>query len=263
MFSNRLLQPVLALAFAVTCLLGSTPSSPAGDWSKIRIGTEGSYAPFNYIDSAGQLRGLDIDIVRALCAKMAATCEFITMQQEALILALQENRVDAVATSLSITEKRKKIMDFTDKYYTNYRRFISCAGRLVENTSPEGLKGHTVGTQGGTASDDYLEAFYKNADLRLYKSMDEAYQDLAAGRLDAVLVSEAASYAFMQTEAGKNCKFVGERVANEKLFGSGVGIALRKTDTDLRDKLNAALKQILADGTYEAITKKYFPFPIY
>ncbi len=154
-------------------------------------------------------------------------------------------------------------MDFTDRYYTNYRRFISCAGRLVEDTSPEALKGHAVGTQGGTASDDYLEAFYKSADLRLYKSMDEAYQDLAAGRLDAVLVSEAASYAFMQTEAGKNCKFVGERVVNPKLFGSGVGIALRKTDADLRDKLNAALKQILADGTYETITKKYFPFSIY
>jgi len=62
---------------------------------------------------------------------------------------------------------------------------------------------------------------------------------------------------------GKDCKFVGERAVNPKIFGTGVGIALRKTDPDLRDKLNAALKQILADGTYEAINKKYFPFSIY
>jgi lysine-arginine-ornithine-binding protein len=263
MLSFRLFRPVLAVAFAVAWLIGSTAPSPAGDWSKIRIGTEGAYAPFNYFDSAGQLRGLDIDIVQALCARIGATCEFIAMQQEGLILALQDHRVDAVATGLSITEKRKKIMDFTDKYYTNYRHFISCPGRLVEDVSPDGLKGHTIGTQGGTASDDYLEAFYKSADRRLYKSMDEAYQDLGAGRLDAVLAGEATSYAFMQTAAGKTCRFVGDRMLNEKIFGSGVGIALRKTDSDLRDKLNAALKQILADGTYEAISKKYFPFSIY
>ena len=263
MLLPRLLQGILAAALVLTSLVGWPASSPAADWSKIRVGTEGAYAPFNYIDSAGQLRGLDIDIVRALCARMAATCEFVTMQQEGLVLALQDNRVDIVATGWSVTEKRRKVMDFTDKYYTNYRRFLSCAGHLVEDVSPGALKGHPIGTQGGTASDDYLEAFYKGSDIRLYKSMDEAYQDLGNGRLDAVFAGEPTSYAFMQTPAGKDCKFVGERAVDPKIFGTGVGIALRKTDPDLRDKLNAALKQILADGTYEAISKKYFPFSIY
>ena len=93
-------------------------------------------------------------------------------------------------------------MDFTDRYYTSYRRFISCAGHPVEDVSPEALKGHPIGTQGGTASDDYLEAFYKGSDIRLYKSMDEVYQDLGAGLLDAAFGGEATSYAFMQTPAG-------------------------------------------------------------
>ena len=259
----RLLQGILVAALVVAGLAGRPTPSPAADWSKIRLGTEGAYAPFNYVDSAGQLRGLDIDIVQALCARIGATCEFVTMQQEGLVLALQDNRVDVVATGWSATEKRKKVMDFTDKYYTSYRRFISCAGHPVEDVSPEALKGHPIGTQGGTASDDYLEAFYKGSDIRLYKSMDEVYQDLGTGRLDAAFGGEATSYAFMQTPAGKDCKFVGERAVNPKIFGTGVGIALRKTDPDLRDKLNAALKQILADGTYEAISKKYFPFSIY
>jgi lysine-arginine-ornithine-binding protein len=263
MVSKWLLQSAAAVVLAVACLFGSSPASSAGDWSKIRIGTEGAYAPFNYYDSAGKLSGLDIDVVEAVCARIGATCEFVTMQQEGLVLALQEKRIDAIATGWSITEKRKKVMDFTDRYYTNYRHFISCPGRFVEDVSPEGLKGHPIGTQGGTTNDDYLEAFYKGADIRLYKSMDEAYQDIAAGRLDAVLAGEASSYAFMQTDGGKGCKFVGERPVNEKIFGSGVGIALRKTDPDLRDKLNAGLKQILADGTFAAINKKYFPFSIY
>jgi len=263
MVAVRSFHPVLVLALAVACLLGAASASPAADWSKIRIGTEGAYAPFNYRDAMGKLQGFDIDVAQALCDRIGASCEFVTLPLDGIILALQNNQIDAIATSMSITEKRKKVVDFTDRYYTNYRRFLSCSGRLVTDVSPEALKGKAVGTQGATASDDYLETFYKTADIRLYKSMDEAYQDIAAGRLDAMLAGETTSYSFMQTDAGKACKFVGDRVANEKLFGAGVGIALRKTDGDLRDKLNAALKQILADGTYEAISKKYFPFPIY
>ena len=260
---NRLLQLAITMALTLGWLAGSTTVSPAGDWSKIRIGTEGAAAPFNYHDASGQLRGFDIDIAQALCDRMGAKCEFIAIQFDGIILALQNHQIDAIATSMSITEKRKKVVDFTDRYYTNYRHFLSCEGRLVEDTTPAGLKGRAIGTQGGTAADDYLEAFYKDADIRTYKTMDDAYQDIAAGRLDAVLSSEAHSYGFMQSAAGKGCKLVGERLVNDKLFGSGVGIAVRKTDTDLRDKLNAALKQILADGTYEAINKKYFPFSIY
>jgi polar amino acid transport system substrate-binding protein len=78
-----------------------------------------------------------------------------------------------------------------------------------------------------------------------------------------MLSGEAVSYAFMKTDAGKKCRFIGDRVVNDKLPAAKVGIAVRKTDADLREKLNVALKQILADGTYEAINKKYFPFSIY
>ena len=82
----RLLQGILVAALVVAGLAGRPTPSPAADWSKIRVGTEGAYAPFNYVDSAGQLRGLDIDIVQALCARIGATCEFVTMQQEGLVL---------------------------------------------------------------------------------------------------------------------------------------------------------------------------------
>src|SRR5215831_6252696 len=137
---SRLLRGILVTAIAIASLV-SRPS-PAADWSKIKVGTEGAYAPFNYVDSTGQLRGLDIDIVQALCARVGATCEFVPMQQEGLVLALQDGRVDIVATGWSTTEKRKKVMDFTDKYYTNYRRFVSCGGHLVEDVSPGAIKGH-------------------------------------------------------------------------------------------------------------------------
>src|SRR5262249_13410234 len=160
----------------------------------------------------------------------------------------------------AITEKRKKVVDFTDKYWTRFARFITCGSVPGDDNSPAALKGRKIGTQQGTVSDDFLEAEYKGSDVRLYKTMDDAYLDIGAGRLDAMLSGEAVSYAFMKSDAGKSCRFIGGRVINDKLTPTPVGIAIRKTDSDLRDKLNAALKQILADGTYEKINAKYFPF---
>src|SRR6266404_9187516 len=88
---NRLVQ--LALALALGGLAGSTAGSLAGDWSKIRIGTEGAAAPFNYHYASGQLRGFDIDIAQALCDRIGAKCEFISIQVDGIIMALQNNQI--------------------------------------------------------------------------------------------------------------------------------------------------------------------------
>ena len=256
------LKWLLTLCMAVLVNAGAANRSDAGDWSTIKIGTEGAYAPFNYHDAAGKLQGFDIDLVQALCDRMHAKCEFIAIQFDGIIPALQNGQIDAIATSMAITEKRKKVVDFTDRYWTRHARFMSCSTRKIEDISPAALKGVTIGTQGGTVSDDFLEDGYKSADVRLYKTMDDAYQDASAGRIDLVLAGEAISYDFMQKPAGKNCRYVGDRLPDGKYFGAGCGIAIRKTDPDLRDKFNAALKEILADGTYQKINAKYFPFPI-
>jgi polar amino acid transport system substrate-binding protein len=247
---------------AVLVLVGSAAGAAAADWSTIRIGTEGAYKPFNYYDAAGRLTGLDVDVVQALCDRLKARCVFVAMQYDGLLPALLDGKIDAVATGWAMTEKRRKVVDFTDKYYTRYVRFMACSGQDVPDIGPAALKGTVIGTQSGTANDDYLAATYTGSALRRYKSMDDAYIDLAAGRIDLVLSSEASSYDFISSEAGKDCKLVGPRPAG-KAFGLTVGIGLRKADTDLRDELNGALKAIIADGTYDAIVKKYFPFSIY
>ena len=253
----------LALGLAVVIAAGFAAASRAGDWSTIRIGTEGAYAPFNYHDAAGKLQGFDVDIAQALCDKMGVKCELVAVQFDGIILALQNSQIDAIITSMAITEKRKKVVDFTDKYWTRFYRFITCGSVPGEDSSPAALKGRKIGTQQGTVGDDFLEDEYKGSDVRLYKTMDDAYQDIGAGRLDAVLSGEAVAYDFMKKDAGKSCRFIGGRVVSDKLLPAKAGIAIRKTDADLRDKLNAALKQILADGTYQKINAKYFPFSIY
>lgn len=249
---------------ALLCgLFAGISLSVAADGSKVRVGTEGTSTPWTYYDSAGKLTGVDVDIVTELCRRIKATCEFVTLQYDGMIPALQGEKIDLIASSMNITDKRKKVVDFTDKIYSSFRRFITCSDKKLDDVSPAGLKGLILGTQQATTTDDYLEAFYKDSEVRLYKSFDDAFTDMAAGRLDAVLANEIKSYFFLQTDAGKGCRLLGERLNNPQYFGYGVGLGLRKSDPDLRDRLNAALKEMIADGTHARITQKYFPFSIY
>ena len=163
---------------------------------------------------------------------------------------------------MSITEKRKKMVAFTHSYRSSDKRFVSCAAQPIADISPDVLKSRVIGTQAGTSNVDYMRAHYAGSDIRLYKSMDEAFQDLGAGRLDFALATEPVGYAFMTTAAGKGCAFAGPRIKDEKLFGQGVGIAFRKEDTALVERLNAALRAIRGNGTFAAINKRYFPFPV-
>ncbi len=257
---SKLFAAALAL---VAALLIAGQSSSAADWKKIRIGTEGTYEPFTFMDASGQLQGFEIDLMKALCVKMEAECEFVTMEFDGIVPALIEGKIDAISTSMTITEKRKEIVDFSDKYYTPRRQFVSCLGETIADTSPEALKGRVIGSQTGTAASDFLAEVYPSSELKLYKSMDDAYPDLIAGRIDLIMASVPKAYTFLNSDAGKPCRNAGESFYNEKFFGQGVGVALRKEDGDLKAKFDQAIKDVLADGTHDAITKNYFPFSIY
>jgi lysine-arginine-ornithine-binding protein len=257
---SRFLATAIAL---VAAMLIAGQSSSAADWKKIRIGTEGTYEPFTFVDASGQLQGFEIDLMKALCAKMEAECEFVTMEFDGIVPALVEGKIDAISTSMTITEKRKQVVAFSDKYYTPRRQFLTCLSEEIADISPEALKDRVIGTQTGTAPHDFLSEAYPSSDLKLYKSMDDAYPDLIAGRIDLIMASVPKAYTFLNSDAGKSCKNAGESFYNEKYFGQGVGVAMRKADGDLKAKFDQAIKDVLADGTHEAITKKYFPFSIY
>lgn len=230
----------------------------AGKWSKIRIATEGAYEPFNYKDANNNLIGFDIDIAKALCAKMNAECEIVEQDWDGIIPGLLEKKYDAIIASMSITEKRKETVDFSDKYYQTPSRFAAKKGSGIMPTA-EGLKGKRIGAQRATIQSGYLEENFKESEVKLYATIDEAYLDLAAGRLDAVLVDGLPLDSWLKKPAGAEFEVVGSDV----LIGGGAGVAVRKEDTDLRDAFNKALAEILADGTYKAINDKYFSFSIY
>ncbi|MFA5120726.1 ABC transporter substrate-binding protein [Zavarzinia sp.] len=252
----------LAVAASVVAALGLSSANAAE--KVVRIGTEGAYPPFNFVDSNGELQGFDTDIAKALCEKMKVKCEFVAQDWDGIIPALQSKKYDAIISSMSITEERKKIVDFTDKYYETPTQFVAAKTAGVTDTSPAALKGKTLGAQSSTIQADLLDAQYKDSTIKLYAKVDEMYADLTSGRIDAALVDKLVTFEWLKTPGAAGYDFVGPAMLEPRsILGDGVGIAVRKGDDELRLALNKAIKDIVADGTYKKINDKYFPFSIY
>ena len=255
------MRKLITAVFATALLTAAAGSAIAAD--KVRIGVEGAYPPFSWVDPDGSLKGFDIDIANALCDEMKVDCEMVQQDWDGIIPALMANKYDAIIASMSITEERKQKVDFTDKYYNTPAKFVRKKGSGIE-IDADSMKGKAVGVQRATIHDNFItEEFGEAVEIKRYATQDEAYLDMVAGRLDLLLAdSVAMDEGFLQTEQGKDYEFVGPDFNDPKYFGEGAGIAVRKEDP-LREKLNTALDAILKNGTYKAINDKYFEFNVY
>jgi polar amino acid transport system substrate-binding protein len=249
--------------FAATLLGLAVSGALAEEATKLRIGTEGAYPPFNYIDTDGSVKGFDIDIALALCEEMKVECEIVTQDWDGIIPALLASKFDAIVASMSITEERKKSVDFTDKYYNTPPAIAAAKDSDIKGVTKEDLAGKVIGAQSSTNHAAYAEATYTDSEIKLYSTADEYKLDLANGRLDAVNDDIVVLSDWLKTEAGACCKIIGAIKPVPEIHGPGAGIAVRKEDTALRDKLNAAIAAIRANGKYEEINKKYFDFDVY
>ncbi|MDB6445009.1 polar amino acid transport system substrate-binding protein [Pseudomonas sp. NFACC32-1] len=245
--------------FFLAAAAGLVFSANAMAAEKLQMGIEAAYPPFNNKDASGQVVGFDKDIGDALCAKMKVECGVVTSDWDGIIPALNAKKFDFLISSLSITEERKQAVDFTDPYYSNKLQFI--APKNVDfKTDPATLKGKIIGAQRATLAGTWLEDLGDDdITIKLYDTQENAYLDLTSGRVDAILADKYVNYDWLKTDAGRAYEFKGDPVVES----DKIGIAVRKGDNDLRNRLNAALKEIVADGTYKKINDKYFPFSIY
>jgi len=271
----------LGLTMAAVAAFGLMAGTASAEMKKVRIGTEGAYAPFNYIDSAGELQGFDVDIAKALCAAAKFDCEFVVQDWDGIIPGLLAEKYDAIVASMSITAERKEVVDFTTKYYLTPAKFIAKADsglKILASGDEAGtvsdvkavtfnsdLKGKVVGVQSATTHENFLrDNLADMVEIRAYNTQEQANLDLVSGRVDLVLAdSVVLDEGFLKTPEGKGFAFVGPGIVDPKWFGNGAGIAVRKTDGELRESLNDAIAQIRADGTYKKINDKYFDFDVY
>jgi polar amino acid transport system substrate-binding protein len=249
--------------FALTAAVMALGIGAASAQTKVRIGTEGAYPPFNNLTADGKLEGFDIDIARALCDEMKVECEFITQDWDGIIPALIAGKFDAIIASMSITEERKQQVDFTRKYYNTPPAVAAPKDSTIAGATKEDLAGKSIGVQGSTTHSNYAEATFTDSDVKLYPTADEYKLDIINGRIDAVSDDIMVLQQWLDSPDGACCKIVGTITPVAEIHGEGAGIAIRKGETDLAAKFNAAIDAIRANGKYKEINDKYFTFDAY
>ena len=250
----------LVLAAVAALSLGTTAIAEP---LKIGVAAE-PYPPFTSPDAAGNWVGWEVDFMVAICKQAELDCVITPTAWDGIIPALTSGQIDVIMSSMSITAERAKTIDFSDKYY-NTPAMVMVAADSAITPDAAGLTGKIVGVQISTVHEAYTQKYFAPvaAEVKIYQTQDEANQDLAAGRVDAVMADSIALQAFLDSDAGKACCKSAGMVANDpEILGAGVGFGLRQGDP-LKDKLNAAIAAIRADGTYAAITANYFAFDVY
>jgi len=246
----------------------------------IRIGTEGAYPPWNAKDESGKLIGFEVELAKWLCIYMKADCTMVEQDWDGMIPGLIMRKYDAIMAGMSITDERMKTINFSQGYADEVASLAVMKGSSLEgmdtpqsiNLSTGGAKakkalktltaalaGKTIGVQTATIHQNFLESGdVGSVKVRTYKTQDEVNLDLAAGRIDAALAA-AVAFTDYAEKSGKAVVLVGPTFSGGA-FGNGVGVGIRKDDTELLKKFNKAIKQARKSGKLSELAIKWFGF---
>lgn len=231
---------------------------------KVGVAAE-PYPPFSSPDASGNWVGWEIEFMEAVCTAAKLECVLTPVAWDGIIPSLNSGQIDVIMSSMSITEERMESIDFSDKYYNTPTVVMAAKGSGAAPTA-EGLAGKIIGVQTATIHEAYVNAYFAEtaAEVKVYQTQDEANQDLAAGRIDAVQADSVTLDAFLASAEGMACcESLGPVADDPTILGLGVGAGLRKGEDELKAAINAGIAAIIADGTYDAITAKYFASSIY
>lgn len=245
-----------AMLLAVAGLF-SAAGNAAGH-QELRIATEAGYPPFEYRNANGQLEGFDIDIGNALCARLRRTCVWIDQAFDSLIPGLQAKKFDLVDSTLTITEARQAVIDFTIPLYSVPVKLMVKKGSGLEPFA-KSLKGRRVGVQQGTTMEAYAREHWAPHGVRVisYANYTSAYVDVTAGRLDATFQeAQGALESFLNKPEGASYELV-PVILKDPLLNQPIALGMRKGNP-LKADVDKTLEAMLADGTIQQLAGKYF-----
>lgn len=230
----------LILATALFALSGGLAAAQT-----VRLGTEGAYPPFNFINDAGEVAGFEREVGDELCKRASLTCEWVTNEWDSIIPNLQSGNYDVIIAGMSITDERDEVIDFSQNY------FPPAASAYVALTADADVKGGVVSAQVSTIQAGYVAE--SGATLLEFATPDETIAAVRNGEAVAVFADKD-FLAPIVAESNGELQFVGEPVQ----LGGGVGLGLRESDTELKEKLNAAIQSMKDDGSLNALIEKHF-----
>lgn len=238
-----------AASLGIAMMIAGLPGAArAQDANVLNVATDATFPPMEFVDK-GQRTGFDIDIMNALAKAMGKQVQWTDIDFKGLIPGLVAHRFDAAISGIYITPERSQVVDFTQSY------FAGGLSALVKADSPiktlADLNGKKVTVQVGTKSVNFLRDNYPQVQRVEVEKNQEMFDLVGIGRADAAVTGKPAAYQFVRTRPGF-------RVLDKELTTEAYGIAVRKDEPQLRDQMNTALAKIKADGTYDAIVKKWF-----
>ena len=207
----------------------------------VRMGTEGAYPPYNFINDKGEVDGFERELGDLLCEKAGLTCEWVTNEWDSIIPNLLSGNYDTIIAGMSITDERMQTIDFTQNYIPPA---ASAYAALAADADLSGV----VAAQVGTIQADYVAK--SGATLLEFATLDDTVAAVKNGEADAVFADKDALAPFV----GSDMSWAGADVP----LGGGVGIGMRKSDTELKGKFDAVITELKADGTLNAMIKKWF-----
>ncbi|MDP5359175.1 MAG: transporter substrate-binding domain-containing protein, partial [Paracoccaceae bacterium] len=220
-------------------------AEPASQWPELRVAVDATYKPFTYKTDSGELAGFDVDIAKALCDELKSKCVFVEQAWDGMIPGLQAKKYDVIISSMSITDERKEVIDFSEAYTQPDPSAFLATGEVDFSNA-------VIAAQSSTIQASYVTGM-AGATLLEFATPDETIAAVKAGEADAVLADKA----FLEpiAESDSEVSIVGEDV----LIGGGIGLGVRQSDTELRDKFTAAIQSMKADGTLNELITKWLP----
>lgn len=273
---------VSALALGALMAVAAAGAAGAKEWKTVRIASEGAYPPWNATDTSGKLTGFEVDLGNDLCKRMKVTCEFVAQDWDGIIPALQQGKYDAIMSAMTITDERKKVIDFSVPYGTEPSVFAVVTGsplakalnlgadrvdlndqgkaKPVLDKLAEALKGKSVGVQVSTIQADFMDKHLPKVTMRTYDKIDNAGIDLGSGRVDAMLGDRSVVEAVVKATPDKMV-IVGPNFIGG-VIGEGMGVGLRKDTADLKAMFDKAIGEALKDGTVKKLSTQHFGYDI-
>ena len=261
---KKILYMALAITLTASILGGcassssSTSSSSATSDSSIKsisIGVDDSYPPMEYRDEQNKLVGFDVDLGNAIGKKLGAEIKWVPTAWDGVIPALQAKKFDMILSSMSINDERKKEVNFSDAYIQG-GPVIVVTNKEKDIKSAADLKGKVVGVQTGSTGADAAEANKDIKEVKKYEKITQALQDLAVGRVSAVVADDQVGRYYVGLDSDKYS-------VAAKMNDEPFGIAFRKSDTALQASVQKAFNDLKADGTLSTISKKWFKTDYY
>jgi polar amino acid transport system substrate-binding protein len=259
---------VKKLVATLVCALMAAVA-PASAQEALRAGTECTYFPFNFRDTDGALKGYDVDVGNELAKRLNVKIEWICQKWDGMIPALLANKYDLIVASMSVTEERRQKIDFSEGYRVSIGQFVGPKNKSFKlfkaDSTPDAaaFKGVRVGLQRATTYDNWIQAKVPDATVVRYDTVEQLYLELKSGRVDVIMTNPMKTYLeFLSKPDGAGFEVIGPQLEEEKYFGKGVGIGVRKGNEALLKRIDAAIIDMQKDGTLEKFSKKYFPWTI-